>query len=192
MDGSIEILSPTFFRCGDTQQTISSSTSCCSEAQDLPNQSLRPSLPQAWQFHSGSSDDPVRYHRRRRGNLVHLHLMWEPLNRTLVRFEALAARISYTYPGLPRIDSASQARPACLSRHHRVPSIVDVSRIPTAHDERRQRTPYFNSVSHTSTAPWKSAASSRLDRPDQRYRPSESAPRLSYDQATSRRERLGQ
>jgi hypothetical protein len=78
-DGSIEILSSAIFRCGDTRRSISSSTDCCSETQDLPNQSLRLSLPRAWQLLSGTSDYPVRDHRRRRDPLVHLHLMVETL-----------------------------------------------------------------------------------------------------------------
>jgi hypothetical protein len=134
---SREVVSSTVFCCGDAQQTINSSASLCAEAYGQSSPSLRPSLAQAWRTLSGSSDYPVRHHRRRRGTLVHLHLMVEPLNRTLVRFEALAARNRHTYPGLSRVDSASQARPARLGRHQRVPGINGVSRSSTAHAECR-------------------------------------------------------
>jgi hypothetical protein len=88
-----EVVSSTVFRCGDVGQSINSSASLCAEVYGLPSPSLRLSLAQAWRTLSGSLGHLLEDHRRRRGNLVHLHLIWEPLNRTLVRIEALAARI---------------------------------------------------------------------------------------------------
>lgn len=93
-----EVVSSTVFRCGDVRQSISSSANLCGEVYGQSSPSLRPSLAQAWRTLSGSSDYPVRDHRRRRVPLVHRHLMLRPQNQTLVHFDALAAKIEHTYP----------------------------------------------------------------------------------------------